>query len=657
MLCSPTKLERDAGLQELQKNLLTAKDTDIKSFEVSLLHILEQNEYSWNSKLGGLLGIKALIWHLRGMQYAGSAELHEKTVQICLKALVDPEVRVRLEAGQVLGLLCTCEGVQLYKKCRARVAGLIRDSLDHENRDPSSGSEENPETELSDQREGASAAKVLRDTASWRILETSTKCLQAMVEGCGSSFTPCVDRPLIEMLLRTLRHVNRFVRETGFYLLSSLISCCAGCSDENPFSADRFGHDVCRGLASGLADNWSQVRLAASEATRKFLLSFPDDESRREFFPALLPQMCLNRYYTADGVRIYSQETWRRIAKTEGRELVERYIGPVVDYYLLQTKADNHAVREASCTCIAELASKIKPDAVRPHVPQLFRALLACFKDEAWPVRDAACLACGNFILCYPDESRSSLEAVYPLFFENLQDSIPSVRLGAAVALANVARAYGPEALSVVEAKIKEGLAGVAQQPAEHVRFSRAEWGTERSEDVGSVKDGVHCADKQAYPCRPPSPKVGCGLQRSDWKFHKPPEPWELADGCIHLVAELAQIPELASDVQHLLPLVAQAVQHKHYPHHTSLLETMCKQLPNVARGVGKKAFKSHLDRFLAPVFYSLNCENGLTSSAASQCLNQLSSLLGPSILRARVEQWDRRYLQQLDANIHIAGL
>ena len=38
---------------------------------------------------------------------------------------------------------------------------------------------------------------------------------------------------------------------------------------------------------------------------------------------------------------------------------------------------------------------------------------------------------------------RQCMEALYPLFFGNLADNIPSVRQGAAVALAKVAKAYG----------------------------------------------------------------------------------------------------------------------------------------------------------------------------------------------------------------------
>jgi hypothetical protein len=38
-------------------------------------------------------------------------------------------------------------------------------------------------------------------------------------------------------------------------------------------------------------------------------------------------------------------------------------------------------------------------------------------------------------------------------------------------------------------------------------------------------------------------------------------------------------------------------------------LETVCKQLPLIAKGVGKKVFKSSVEEFLDPVFYALVSE------------------------------------------------
>ena len=102
----------------------------------------------------------------------------------------------------------------------------------------------------------------------------------------------------------------------------------------------------------------------------------------------------------AEGVRLYSQETWRLVMGEGGREAVAKCApqvgasghcmagrpaprganGPcflanaahqhllscvqVVAYYIEQSKANNHAVREAACACIAELmckASRICP--------------------------------------------------------------------------------------------------------------------------------------------------------------------------------------------------------------------------------------------------------------------------------------------------------
>lgn len=36
------------------------------------------------------------------------------------------------------------------------------------------------------------------------------------------------------------------------------------------------------------------------------------------------------RYYVAEGVRIYSQDTWKQITDGHGKELVEKFIQPTV---------------------------------------------------------------------------------------------------------------------------------------------------------------------------------------------------------------------------------------------------------------------------------------------------------------------------------------
>ncbi|XP_076321586.1 uncharacterized protein LOC143231011 [Tachypleus tridentatus] len=688
LLCSGTKLNRDKGyadlmtfLEKSQNNNCSVKD--IENLQNILVKLLN-NDTCWEKKLGALLGVKGLLSFVTAsikrqsetsvsngstttsnvIELLKSDTFFLEIFSICEKLLTHEEVRIRLTSGEVIGLLCQIHGTKVYNQCQERLLTLIKDNLEREISDVSTGvSQECKDDEKSSkktlERQGsADAAQIFHDTAGWKCLETSMKCLQAVVDGCGTEFWPSITQELLDLLFQALKHTNRFVRETGYYVLGSLVACGSlqtGSCTEKPFTADRFGHQISKQLAAGLADNWSQVRLAASEATRKFLLSCSADGDQEVFFPELLPQMCLNRYYVAEGVRIYSQETWKIVAKNEGRELVAKYIEHMVNYYISQTQADNHAVREAACACIAELASKIKRQAVGPHVQKLLQTLVICFQDDSWPVRDAACLASGNFVLCYPEEARNVMDKLYPLFFTNLEDCISSVRQGAAGAIANVIRAYGEDSMKIVEGKIKSGLKGVANQPVESERYADVDKGPATFSVVKRLRDNdmeLH-TDKQMYSCGSLAPKMGRGGSGcSNHSFRKPSEPWELADGCINLVGELAQIQNLTTKVLEFLPLVAEATSHRHYTRHMCMLETLCKQLPVIARGVGKRHFKAHLEKFLDSVFYSLSCENLLISSAASDCLNQLSNYLGPSILRGRVEMYNPNYLRHLEAHI-----
>lgn len=55
------------------------------------------------------------------------------------------------------------------------------------------------------------------------------RCLQSMVDGCGENFKQFITNDFLELLFSTLSHTNRFVRETGYYVLGSLVSCGFSC--------------------------------------------------------------------------------------------------------------------------------------------------------------------------------------------------------------------------------------------------------------------------------------------------------------------------------------------------------------------------------------------------------------------------------------------
>ena len=200
---------------------------------------------------------------------------------------------------------------------------------------------------------------------------------------------------ILNCIIKGVDHINRFVREISYFVINAIFIASAQVlliSDEDDKNkavhVERF-KSFCKDLvpivAQGLADNWSQVRYAASQAARSFYLIAKNDEGlRAEFDPLLVPRMCLNRYYVAEGVKIYSNETWRLVHEDKGKEVICKYAKEVSEFYIQQSLADNHAVREASCHCIGELCNKVaivNPEPFKPYVKDLMNALLDCFKD------------------------------------------------------------------------------------------------------------------------------------------------------------------------------------------------------------------------------------------------------------------------------------
>jgi len=123
--------------------------------------------------------------------------------------------------------------------------------------------------------------------------------------------------------MKSAEHLNRFVREITYQVVRSLYDISvSGAGDREEIFIS-----LCEKLvpitAGGLADNWSQVRFTASQACRSYFVFSKEKTALREQFDDLmLPRMCLNRYYVAEGVRNYSIETWKLIAEDKGIELV-----------------------------------------------------------------------------------------------------------------------------------------------------------------------------------------------------------------------------------------------------------------------------------------------------------------------------------------------
>jgi hypothetical protein len=454
----------------------------------------------------------------------------------------------------------------------------------------------------------ASSTGALDDTTGWRALETNWQTLAALVTARGPQYltTATTDVPLWTQLLQdaqysAVTHVNRHVRAASMAWMEQVLHAIGqdyatwgGVLLEDPTSSLR--QCLAAVLKMGLGDNWSQVRMAASVLTRVLFVTVqthqvvaPSADNNNnnnnnnqpphplaDLFPSLLPRMCLNRFYLAQGVKLYSHESWRVVMQDQGMEKVVQYLPAVVRYYVKAADADNHVVREAACQAMAELAVRLTEveaygAALASHVPLLLQALLVCFYDESWPVRDEACLASALLAKSFPEQVKVELPTLWQRWSEQLTDQIWSVRQDAGVALADALEAFGQDVWPQMAALLTKLLPSARDQPA----MSRAAMQAHQNDTQSHT-------DSTLYSCGSLAPKLSkkagagrigcssCGVDREK-------APWEATDGCIYLIRELvlrtnpdpddpthSQEPPLAglglTDEDYFIPLLQQVV-------------------------------------------------------------------------------------------------
>ncbi|CAH8452777.1 unnamed protein product [Schistosoma guineensis] len=552
-----------------------------------------------------------------------------------------------------MGSLCRHAGLSLFIRYLPTVIQGVVTNLERNTEAPVSEAELSLR-ELNLAKEcstnlSSSSLSIFHDTAGWKNLETWMKCLQEMVSNLPSKDFIKVDRTIIlELIFKAVQHVNRFVRETGYDVLSTMISRHL-CYTE-PEAKEATYINVATQLAKGLSDNWSQVRMAASRAVRTlFEVDPPSGYTRDDIYPILLPAMCLNRYYVAEGVRIYSQDTWCRVTQGEGRKLLGQYLVPAVDYYIQQSDADNHAVREASCASMAEIVTKLDPNLLLPCVSKLLDALIVCFGDESWPVRDAACVALGSLISTFPNETRAAGydNLMATQFLRNLSDSIPSVRDGAAKSIAAILKSVGDQNLFQHYINhIVEKIDGLSKQPkeshgAESSRVSGKGPGASHvTVHSGDAAHDSRHTDQVMYSCGSLAPKLQKGRKGGgchNGLHQRASEPWEEADGAIRLIGQISdKFPNRVTD--DLIEQLLKGCEHRNYTHYPYFLETACDVIVQLCNHLEKPQFKKYMDAFLEVLATAVESKLPLAVNAASECLKSIGNRFGPTVLRGRIE-------------------
>ncbi|CAH8538065.1 unnamed protein product [Dicrocoelium dendriticum] len=646
LICAPKKLDRDKGEEHFR--CLSINQADLVLILPWISAKLE-NPANWEEVYGGLTVATILLQKLSRNDLDNLTLVQELRDRV-LECHENVEFRVRIAAGQLMGCLCQIYGVQMFKHFIPHVIEGIVENLD---RDLTTEAENSlRDLELAKERDvnmSRSSLSIFHDTAGWRNLETWMKCMQEMIGNLRPEEFVKIERSeILKILFKAVRHTNRFVRETGYDVLATMIRGHVCYND--PGSSESNYLAISQQLAEGLSDNWSQVRMAASKAVRVFFeVPPPPEHTIEQVFPILLPPMCLNRYYVAEGLRVYSQDTWCRVTKGEGKRLLSDYLGSALDYYIKQTDADNHAVREAACAVIAETVSKLDAQLLLPHIGVLLEALVVCFGDESWPVRDAACSALGTLLATFPNEAKAAgyKDLMAEHFLRNLSDSIPSVRDVSAHAIARILKSASDEQLSQLYQKhVCDCLANLGEQAAvsQGVESHRIQGKGPGVSHVivrsGEASHDPRHTDQTMYSCGSLAPKLKKGRKGGgchDGLNQRASEPWEKADGAARLVGQLAEIaPSVFSE--HMVEQMLEAASHKHYTHYAYFLETVCRVIAQLCNALEKPRFKRQLDNYLVALTAAIESGLPLAVAASEETLTVLANRVGPNVLRGRVE-------------------
>merc|ERR1712025_1133035 len=133
-------------------------------------------------------------------------------------------------------------------------------------------------------------------------------------------------------------------------------------------------------------------------------------------------------------------------------------------------------------------------------------------------------------------------------------------------------------------------------------------------------------------------------------------QPWEVAEASVIAMAELCKVKECQESMSKLIPEMFQACGNRRSDTQMiSFCATVVRKLAEIVTILDKRYWKPHLD--LEVVFTCLESDHPGARSAGEQCLRVLGRVLGPSILRGRVENYLPQYLQTHDAIMSGPGM
>jgi hypothetical protein len=203
----------------------------------------------------------------------------------------------------------------------------------------------------------------------------------------------------------------------------------------------------------------------------------------------------------------------------------------------------------------------------------------------------------------------------------------------------------------------------VVQKLLPSAREQPAQTEAEYKAHVNNVQDH---SNTQLYSCGSLAPKLrkgGAGrIGCSSCGIDRPKAPWEATDGCLYLIRELvvrgcsqdsddAKLMPMSDE--ELIPLyetMMDVCRVQHFPQSHELRATLWKCVPAMAVALGKDRFKrSYMERTVELLFWNLEMSTAsqLSKHAAAECAERLADLVGKSIFRGRLDDFQQATYDQ----------
>ena len=258
-----------------------------------------------------------------------------------------------------------------------------------------------------------------------------------------------------------------------------------------------------------------------------FLLSIANSfelKSNEFFMHNILPLICLNRYLPVDGVKKISLQLWKDIVDMNGVSIIKSNYNDFLTAYVNELlNKQGEIEKEAACRCIQELIMKVydevlHKDIVKQHYMNMINTVIKCCRSPNCNLRETAFIALsyvyGNIYQHLTPEHERDLyiNEVNILIKQHCFDNIIEVRDACAFAL----RVYIENNCSDVDTSCKSF----------YIKL------------ISSLNNDT-LLQNEVYP-QLTKEIFECITSKQDFGFMRPVELYEVKDGAVHVIKELA---------------------------------------------------------------------------------------------------------------------